>query len=567
MTSAPAYVREAAVAGQFYPGSADELDATVRNFLNDADAGNDPASQGVPQGIPKALIAPHAGYVYSGAVAAAAYARLKPARGTITRVVLLGPCHRVAVRGLALSGADAFATPLGQVPVDKDGAAQILDLPGVEVFDATHEMEHSLEVHLPFLQVVLGEFSVVPLVVGEADPSMIADVIETLWGGEETLIVVSSDLSHYLDYDSAQKIDSATCKAIENLDPKAISSNGACGRFPVGGLLEIAKRRGMTVTTLDLRNSGDTAGSKDRVVGYGSWMFQEAPGEAVRPGVPPGNKTGGEARTGTKRKEAPKKRTATVKWDKPEKEAPRKAVRPGVSPGNKTGGEARTGTKKDAAGPGSGPGGEDEEKFSAATRALLDRHGRELLALAAGSIEHGLETGKPLPAGAEGLAAELAEPGASFVTLRRGGKLRGCIGTSEAHRALAADVSDNGFRAAFKDPRFPVLKPEEVDGLILSLSLLSAPSPMTFSGADDFLNALRPDVDGLVIEDNKRRALFLPSVWSQLPEPETFVEHLKVKAGLSKDHWSDTFKAWRFTAEEISDDDLDQPLSIWNRAR
>ncbi len=268
MTSAPATVREAAVAGQFYPGSAAELDASVRKFLNDADEGEGE--------VPKAIIAPHAGYVYSGAVAAVAYARLKPASKKIKRVVLLGPCHRVPVRGLALSGADAFATPLGQVPVDKDWAAQILDLPGVEVFDDTHEMEHSLEVHLPFLQVVLDEFSVVPLVVGQAAPSLVADVIEALWGGEETLIVVSSDLSHYLGYADAQAIDGATCKAIENLDGAAISSDGACGRFPVGGLLEIARRRGMTVTTLDLRNSGDTAGPKDKVVGYGSWMFQEA---------------------------------------------------------------------------------------------------------------------------------------------------------------------------------------------------------------------------------------------------------------------------------------------------
>ena len=272
-------LREAAVAGQFYPGSAAELEATVRQFLDGAEKTAAP--------VPKAIIAPHAGYVYSGAVAASAYALLEPAASVIKRVVLLGPCHRVAVRGLALSDADAFATPLGDVPVDKEAAAMILDLPQVEVFDAAHAQEHSLEVHLPFLQVILDDFAVVPLVVGEAPPEQVAEVLDALWGGAETLIVVSSDLSHYLDYDSAQKIDSETCRAIETLDPQAISRDGACGRFPVGGLLVLAKRRGLTVTTLDLRNSGDTAGSKDRVVGYGSWMFQEeAPGEAVRPGVP-----------------------------------------------------------------------------------------------------------------------------------------------------------------------------------------------------------------------------------------------------------------------------------------
>ena len=523
-------VREAAVAGQFYPGSADELEATVRQFLDGAGGADSEKTAGAP--VPKAIIAPHAGYVYSGAVAASAYSRLEPAASVIKRVVLLGPCHRVAVQGLALSDADAFATPLGDVPVDKEAAAMILDLPQVEVFDATHAQEHSLEVHLPFLQIVLDDFAVVPLVVGEAPPEQVAEVLDALWGGPETLIVVSSDLSHYLDYDSAQKIDSETCRAIETLDPQAISRDGACGRFPVGGLLEIAKRRGLTVTTLDMCNSGDTAGSKDRVVGYGSWMFQE---EARK----------GEALTGTKQKppgEAPKsknkgrkaasKRTVTVTWNKPEQET-----------------EA--------------PNEGDEDAFAAATRALLDRHGEALLALAAGSIEHGLEHAKALPAGSADCAAELAEHGASFVTLRRDGKLRGCIGTSEAHRALVVDVSENGFRAAFKDPRFPALKPDEVLGLEVSVSVLSRPTPMAFSSQQEFLGLLRPGTDGLIIEEGKKRALFLPSVWSQLTETQVFVEHLKAKAGLPKDHWSDTFKARRFTALEISTTDLDDPASIW----
>ena len=261
------FIREAAMAGQFYPGAAAELDATVRNFLDAADTGHGP--------VPKAIIAPHAGYIYSGAIAAIAYAQLIPAASTINRVVLLGPCHRIAVRGLALSSADAFRTPLGDILIDHAAAEKILKLPQVEIFDATHVQEHSLEVHLPFLQVVLDEFSLVPLVVGEAPPGDVASVIEALWGGTETVIVVSSDLSHYLEYDQARAMDQDTCRAIENLDSSAISSNGACGRFSVGGLLQVAKQRGMTVTTLDIRNSGDTAGPKDKVVGYGSWMFQD----------------------------------------------------------------------------------------------------------------------------------------------------------------------------------------------------------------------------------------------------------------------------------------------------
>ena len=261
-----AQIREAAVAGQFYPGSARELENTVRQYLSDA-----AAEPGPP---PKALIVPHAGYIYSGPVAASAYARLAPYRATITRVVLLGPCHRVPLRGLALSGADAFRTPLGDVPLDHEAVAG-LDLTSVEVFDRTHAFEHSLEVHLPFLQMLLDEFKLVPMVVGDAAPDTVAEVLDALWGGPETLIVISSDLSHYLDYESAKKRDAATCEAIEKFDAGRIGPEDACGCYPVGGLLELARRRGMKVETLDLRNSGDTAGPMGQVVGYGAWMFLE----------------------------------------------------------------------------------------------------------------------------------------------------------------------------------------------------------------------------------------------------------------------------------------------------
>lgn len=261
-------IRSAAVAGAFYPADPDELARTVAAFLDDA-----PATDG---GSPKAIIVPHAGYAYSGSTAALAFASLKPASDTIRRVVLLGPCHRVAVRGLALSVADEFATPLGKIPLDKQAASLITGLPQVEVFDAAHIQEHSLEVQLPFLQMVLGDFSLVPLVVGEATPDQVAEVIDLLWGGEETLIVVSTDLSHFLDYDSARRLDGATCNAIEALDADAIGDDQACGRNPLKGLLNAASRRNMKVETLGACNSGDTAGDRGRVVGYGAWGLFEA---------------------------------------------------------------------------------------------------------------------------------------------------------------------------------------------------------------------------------------------------------------------------------------------------
>jgi AmmeMemoRadiSam system protein B len=259
-------VREAVVAGQFYPGNASELSTTIRVFLDEAQTEVGPA--------PKALIVPHAGYIYSGPVAATAYARLRPYRQQYTRVILLGPCHRVAVKGLALSGADVFRTPLGDVPLDKEAIAG-LNMPAVKVVDASHQFEHSLEVHLPFLQTALDLFSLVPLVVGDVAAETVAQVIDALWGGPETLIVISSDLSHYLAYDKARTSDKATCQAIENLQGQNIDHDSACGATPIGGLLIAAKRRGMKVTTLDLRNSGDTAGDKNHVVGYGSWIFFE----------------------------------------------------------------------------------------------------------------------------------------------------------------------------------------------------------------------------------------------------------------------------------------------------
>ena len=260
-------VRKPAVAGIFYSGNAGKLHTTIQTLMEQVEP--------QPGSAPKALIVPHAGYVYSGPVAATAYARLRPYWDRYTRVILLGPSHQVAIRNLALSGADVFRTPLGDVPLDKEVIAA-LDMTTVRVFEAAHEFEHSLEVHLPLLQSVLGPFSLVPLVIGEAASETVAQVINSLWGGEETLIVVSSDLTHYLGYDEARSRDRLTCEAIERLDADRINHDDACGATPVRGLLIEAKRRAMEVTTLDLRNSGDTAGGKDQVVGYGAWMFSQS---------------------------------------------------------------------------------------------------------------------------------------------------------------------------------------------------------------------------------------------------------------------------------------------------
>ena len=263
-------VRPPAVAGSFYSAQAPELARDVGTLLAAAES----AAIGKP--VPKAIIAPHAGYIYSGPIAATIYARLKTMRGRVSRVVLLGPVHRVPFRGLALPGVSAMATPLGTINIDSEAVALIAQLPQICVSAAAHAQEHSLEVHLPFLQAVLGDFSLVPLAVGNASADEVAQVLDVLWGGAETLIVVSSDMSHFLSYNEAQAIDRATAQAI--LDPRSdISHTQACGGTPVNGLTCLARRRGLQPELLDLRNSGDTAGDRNRVVGYASFAFYEAP--------------------------------------------------------------------------------------------------------------------------------------------------------------------------------------------------------------------------------------------------------------------------------------------------
>ncbi len=262
-------IRPPAVAGFFYPDDPRELEAEVRRHLDAAGRALRPEEAGAR--APKCLIAPHAGYVYSGAVAASAYARLAPVREAVHRVVLLGPAHRVPLRSLGASSAQAFATPLGNVPLDSDAMQRALALPQVELADAAHAPEHSLEVQLPFLQVALGDFSLVPFVVGDASPEEVAELLDLLWGGAETRVVISSDLSHYLAYDVERRMDEATTRAIEALRPQDIGYEQACGRIPVQGLLLAARSRGLGARTLDLRSSGDTAGSRDSVVGYGSY--------------------------------------------------------------------------------------------------------------------------------------------------------------------------------------------------------------------------------------------------------------------------------------------------------
>lgn len=459
----PFATRPAAVAGQFYPGAPAALRAAVVSALGAA------VTSSAAPAAPKILLVPHAGYVYSGPIAAQAYATLAPARQRIRRVVLLGPAHRVAVRGLAASTVSAFETPLGRIPLDREALDQIAGLPQVVADDRAHAAEHSLEVQLPFLQTVLDRFTLVPLAVGHTSAEAVAEVLERLWGGDETLIVISSDLSHYLPYEQAQAADRDTVDSILRLDP-ALGHEQACGATPLGGALLAARVHGLVPRLLDLRNSGDTAGDRARVVGYCAVAFEP-------------------------RDERPQRR--------------------------------------------------HDETALAADESL----GAALIARARNAIADALR----LPTGPEPAHAALAEPGATFVTLRHGGQLRGCIGTLEARRPLDHDVRMHALAAAFQDARFEAVREDEFAALEIEVSLLGPSEPLQVDSEAQALRALQPGVDGVILEYQGRRATFLPQVWAQLGSPEAFLAALKRKAGLAEDFWTDQLRLSRYRVRRFEE--------------
>jgi len=459
MASSDTSIRPPAIAGTFYPGEP----AVLRGMIDDC-----LKRVRIKHAPPKALVAPHAGYIYSGPIAATAYASLAPIADRISRVVLLGPSHRVAFEGMALSSAAAFRTPLGDVPIDRAACDRIARLPGVQTLDIAHAEEHSLEIHLPFLQMVLNDFALVPIVVGRAPEEQVDAVLRELWGGDETLILVSSDLSHYHDYATAQRMDSGASLAIETLDAGKLGDDQACGRYPVKGLLARARALDLRATTLDLRNSGDTAGDKTRVVGYGSYAFEYAAG-------------------------------------------------------------AR----------------------------LPDDQRRYLGEVARAAIAQGAGRKGPRDPNAQpklhlrNVPRPLMSARASFVTVTLDGNLRGCVGSVTPHQALAVDVAASAYKAAFSDPRFPPVSTDEAARIGIGVSILSHMRPIDFASEAELIDALNPDVDGVVLTHGAQRGLFLPQVWESLREPTAFLRRLKEKAGLAPDFWSPTMKAYRFGTESF----------------
>lgn len=491
-------IREPAVAGLFYPSDPAQLRAAIRGYLGDA--------RGHAPSVPVALIAPHAGYVYSGPIAGSAYATVASLRGRLDRVVLLGPAHRVPTRGLAIPSVDALRTPLGLVRLDTAARERLARLPFVTIDDHPHRQEHALEVQLPFLQEVLGDVPVLPLVVGHVSPHDVAVALDAIWD-DRTLVIVSSDLSHYLPRRRAERTDAETRDAIEALAPERFEENSACGRLPIAALLELAKKRGLEVTTLDLRTSGDTAGTGDEVVGYGAFALtpKRARGER-EPHDEHGAHEHGAHEHGARDRE---------------------------------------------------PYEHEDDPHESFDASSATRHDAQLLELARRALAYAAEHGRAPAISLDAFPTALRAPGASFVTLRRrrDHALRGCIGTLEARRPLALDVVENATSAALHDTRFSPVRPEEVEGLDVSISVLAPPTPLDVRSEAELLRIVRPDIDGLVIEDElggrPRRGVFLPAVWREVPDPRDFLDALRRKAGLPPGHWSPTMRMERFTVHEI----------------
>ncbi len=457
------HTHPAQVAGSFYPADPAALRALIEQVSQHA--------QTNPIRAPKLIIAPHAGLVFSGAIAATAFAPWQRMGTALRRIVIIGPAHRHPFKGIVTTSAKAWATPLGTLAVAEALLAKALHLADVRVDDAPFMGEHAIEMHLPFLQHVLPHVEIAPFLVGDTAPITVSALIDAVWDDPHTGISLSSDLSHYLDHASATALDRTTRQSIEQLNADALTSQNACGHRLIRGALLQAQKRDLRVTGIDLRTSAQTAGGRQRTVGYGAFAFEHA---------------------------------ATARLDAPE-------------------------------------------------RATLLQAAQDALIYAS---QHNGRI--PQITAPPALSPCLLAQRASFVTLTKKGRLRGCIGALQPHRALLGDVVVNAVKAGFHDPRFAPLTVEEIKELKISISILSHPRPLQFDDEADLLRQLHPDVDGLILREGQKSGLFLPSVWESLHSPHDFLRGVKRKASLPEDYWSPHLQFFRFSTESIDYNDLAQ---------
>jgi len=453
---AASQVRDPVYAGRFYPAQHAELERTIAELVS---AAAKSASRQNIKGHLRALIIPHAGYIYSGYTAAHTIRHLN--NRTFSKVIVMGPDHRIGLPTAAISAVKAYDTPLGRLPLHPDAVRLRETSPLFEYSPSSDRIEHSVEVVLPFLQYGLGAFHLVPIVIGAGSPASIAADLEPILG-RETLLVASADLSHYLPYQQAVSYDRATLELIKNLEAEKLMQrrNSSCGRAPIAVILHLARAQKWQPRLLNYTNSGDTAGDKARVVGYSAVAFYET--SQIRGGIP------------------------METCDRPE---------------------------------------QGSVLLVHARRTITEKLGRETDLQATASLEEKLQD------------SCYDKKSGTFVTLTLKGQLRGCIGNMNTTLNLRDGVRQNAISAAFHDPRFSPLTEAELDDVHIEISILTDPRPLDYSGGDDLVQKLRPNVDGVIISKGRKQATFLPQVWKQLPRPDDFLSRLCMKAGLPARTW------------------------------
>ena len=439
-------VKPTSVAGSFYPENKEELLSQIDLFKKNLKKHYNYFS--------RAVIVPHAGYYYSGQLA---FEGLSCLDKEVENIFIFAPAHRVFVDGLALSGFDAWKTPLGEIELNKKINNELKEKFRCNFSDEAFSNEHAIEVQLPLLQNIFEYFKIIPILVGREDISKVADIISYYWADKKNAFVISSDLSHFLSSSNAKKVDITTAQMIEELDISSFHPEQACGSVGICGLSKFAQSKNYSLIRIGMLNSGDISGDNSRVVGYGSWLLYEG----------------------------------------------------------------------------------EKNKF------IKEYFSDFVLNICKKSIEH---NGKYSP---ENYAPIFDELGACFVTLEMDGLLRGCIGSIVAYEPLLDNLIKNAYNSAFSDPRFPPVSEEEFLKIELKVSILSSPVKINFKDENDLLNQIVPFVDGLIIKDGRYQAVYLPSVWEQLPDKKDFLDSLKQKAGLSRSYFSETFEAFRFCTEYI----------------
>ena len=460
-------IREAAVAGIFYPADVYQLHSDINGYLDHISDNN--------SSKPKILIVPHAGYKYSAQVAASAYKRIMPFKNSLKKIFLLGPSHFVYVRGVALANEKNFKTPFGLVKTDINIANQLAQNKRFSFNSKAHKKEHSLEVILPFLQKTLNDFQIIPMVYGEANPQDIANVLQPQLEREDSILIVSADLSHYLSYTEANKEDKKTAEDIDKGLP--LDQHQSCGATGINTAMILARQFGLVPHLLDMVNSGDTVGDKDSVVGYGSWSFEKKDEQKTLEGI----------------------------------------------------------------------------ELEQDNLANFARHNREaIVSIVSKSLEKAVLENSEYSPQRDDYDNVMFNKGASFVTLEKNKKLRGCIGSVFSTLSIADDLAKNTNLAALHDTRFDPVTKEELKDITFKVSLLTGFEEIKFSSYEDLLKQIKPKIDGLLIKDGHRQGIFLPTVWEDIPNKKDFLAELKIKAGLSPSYWSDNIEVFRFRTVEIT---------------